>query len=369
VRRLERRALVWALLDELIPLYPLYALLFAATGLGAGAISALFAIWSLTSVLAEVPSGALADRFPRRLVIAVGELIRAAGYLLWTVAAGFGGFALGFVLWGVGGACTSGATEALLFDELNGHGAAPYLATLLGRIRAVGLLTQVPVAGVATVLFALGGFQLAGYVSVALAVLSAVAAARLPETVRITGGGEPYWETMRAGLRTLRHPAMRRMVLAVATVAGIDAIEEYFTLLAASWGISAAAVPVAVLIVPIGGAVGAALSGHRRRDGWGLLALAAGALAVAGWLDRPGGLLAVAVFYGLYRLVLVRLEVHLQERITGDARATVTSVAALATEGMCLLLYACWATGGVLAVAALVATVAGAGALGVRTAD
>ena len=55
-------------------------------------------------------------------------------------------------------------------------------------------------------------------------------------------------------------------------------------------------------------------------------------LGVAGVVGHPVGLAGVAVFYGVYRLVWVSAEARLQERITGDARATVTSVAGLGGE-------------------------------------
>jgi hypothetical protein len=39
----------WAMLADSVPLYPLYALLFADSGLSGAQISALFAIWSAVS--------------------------------------------------------------------------------------------------------------------------------------------------------------------------------------------------------------------------------------------------------------------------------------------------------------------------------
>ena len=57
-RRLARRAAAWALFTDLIPLYAVCALLFADNGLSQRQISALFALWSVVGVIAEVPSGA-----------------------------------------------------------------------------------------------------------------------------------------------------------------------------------------------------------------------------------------------------------------------------------------------------------------------
>jgi len=48
-------------LRELIPIYPLYAIMFGAHGIGAFELSILFAIWATVGIVLEVPSGALAD--------------------------------------------------------------------------------------------------------------------------------------------------------------------------------------------------------------------------------------------------------------------------------------------------------------------
>src|SRR5687767_13885127 len=114
----------WGLLADVVPIYPLYALLSADTGLSDGEISGLFLIWSAVGITAEVPLGALADRCSRRSSMVAGALFQGLGYVLWASLPGFAGFAAGFVLWGVGGALVSGAQEALLYDGLVAAGAA-----------------------------------------------------------------------------------------------------------------------------------------------------------------------------------------------------------------------------------------------------
>lgn len=133
-RPLARRLLGWALLADTIPLYPLYALLFADTGLSGSQISALFAIWSAVGVLAEVPSGAVADRFSRRGCLVAAGVLQAVGYLGWVLLPGFAGFAAGFVLWGLGGSLISGAQQALLYDGLAAAGAQDRYAQVSGVI-------------------------------------------------------------------------------------------------------------------------------------------------------------------------------------------------------------------------------------------
>ena len=133
------------------------------------------------ALVAEVPTGMLADRVPRRAALAAAGVVQGAGFALWLLAPGFPGFAAGFALWAVGGALTSGALEALLFDALTALGAPERFPRLLGRVTSAGLLAQLPAAALATVLFALGGYALAGWVSVGVCLAAAALATGFPE--------------------------------------------------------------------------------------------------------------------------------------------------------------------------------------------
>jgi hypothetical protein len=63
----------------------------------------------------------------------------------------------------------------------------------------------------------------------------------------------------------------------------------------------------------------------------------------------------LALGYGAYRAVLVVVEARLQAEITGDARATLTSVAGVGAELSAFLVYGGWAVGGTWGIAALLA--------------
>ncbi len=75
-------------------------------------------------------------------------------------------------------------------------------------------------------------------------------------------------------------------------------------------------------------------------------------------MRHPAALAGIALFYGLYRMVLVVVDARLQARIRGSARATVTSVAGLGLELAGLAVFGLWAAGGALLVAALWAVAA-----------
>ncbi|EHR52474.1 arabinose efflux permease family protein [Saccharomonospora marina XMU15] len=368
------------MLADVVPLYTLYALLFAETGLTEAQISALFAIWSVVGVLAEVPTGALADRFSRRTALVAGSVAQAACYALWTAHPGFLAFAAGFVLWGLGGTLVSGALEALLYDGLAAAGAGEHFARVYGDVHAMGLVAQLPAAAAAALLYPVGGFALVGWASVGTCLTAAFVASRLPEPPR--AHGEPdgahrtrYLFTLRTGIaEAFRRPLVRGAVLAVALLASLDGLEEYFPLLAGQWQVPVTWIPLAVVAIPLAGAVGSALAGrlglHRLRAGRLALLLAASVppLLLASVLARPVSLVAVAAGYAVYRAVLVVGSARLQERIESTSRATVTSVAGLGTDLASLLLFGAWAVAGLPAVAVLALLVAAALPYGLRSA-
>ena len=343
----------------------------------------------MIGIVAEVPSGALADRIGRRTALVGGALLAALGFAAWTAVPGQTGFAAGFVLWGLGGALASGAQEALLHDGLAAVGAADRYAQVQGWVGAAGLAAQVPAAGAATVLYVVGGYPLVGWASVGSCLATAVLAARLPEPVRASVGDgsaadgaaadgtasegsaadesytdEPgYLATLRIGLvEAVALPAVRRAALAFALLFGLDAFEEYFALIARDLGTTTTWVPTALLAIPVVGALGAAAGGRAERLSGGalaaVLAVAAGVLALATAGSGPAGLLGLALFDGLTRAVLVVADARLQARIVGPARATVTSVANVVAELAAFAVYGAWVVGGSTGVAVLVAAVA-----------
>ena len=360
----------WAALSELVPYYPLYALLFLDTGLSERQISGLFALWSLTGFLAEVPTGALADRWSRRGSLVLAGVLQAAAFTLWTAIPVPASFAAGLVVWGVAGALMSGAAEALVYDGLADAGAAGTYLRVSGWMRAAELLVQVPTALAAAALFALGGYALVGWVSVGCCLSAATLALRLPEPARARCA-EGTDGTVRAALvETLRSPALRLVVLAVGLIGGLDAVEEYFPVLAADRGVPVASVPLAVLGISLAGAAGAGLAERAGRlpDRAlpALLATAALCLGAAVLHPRPVAILAVGAFYALYLAVLVVAEARLQDRIDTAHRATVTSVAGLGIELAALLVFAAWALGGLGAIAVLALAVVPVAAVGLR---
>ncbi|MDO3647554.1 MFS transporter [Nocardia mangyaensis] len=180
VRGVAVRAVLFKGTRDLLPIYALYGVLFAENGLSTAQISLLLAIWSVTSFVLEVPSGAWADTVSRRGLLILSCVLQAACFAGWMLVPTFAGFALGFLLWGIAGALESGTFEALIYDDLVARGEPSAYASIMGWARGAQEGTVLVAILAAAPLFAWGGFPLVGWVSVGIGVLHTLTAFALP---------------------------------------------------------------------------------------------------------------------------------------------------------------------------------------------
>jgi len=129
--------------------YPVFTILFLDYGLSLEQFALLNTAWAATIVLAEVPSGALADLLGRRLLLVATSLLMIAEMsLLAFVPLGnprlvFWAFLGNRVLSGLAEAMASGADEALAYDTLVAHGLAadwPKVLEVQMRAQNVGYI-------------------------------------------------------------------------------------------------------------------------------------------------------------------------------------------------------------------------------------
>jgi len=336
------------ILRELVLIYPVYAIMIGQVGVSPLELSLLFVAWSATALVLEVPTGTLADRFPRRSMLIVGQLFKASCFLLWWLAPSFGGFLAGFIIWGIGGSLRSGAAEALLHDTLSGHERPELFTRVYGRTEAVG-------AGAVMFAMGLGGWAAeAGYtLPLALSVAAPLAAAAVtalfvaePSRSSDAAHHEPYLATLRAGLREARDSTtVRRPILYLATAAlAYEVGEEYFGPLLDEVGFPLVAIGMISALTNLARAAGAFSADRLRISSYGgvsLLYCVAGGLLGAAALSRGWLVMAtLTLFVALSAAAKVLLQGRLQHAIEGHARATITSVVGLGQGLVSLPLYA-----------------------------
>ncbi|MGE0625515.1 MAG: MFS transporter [Pseudomonadales bacterium] len=386
-RHIERVWLAQAFADDLVLVYPVYAIMMLDQGVGAFDLTVLFVIWSASSLVFEIPSGVVGDLVDRRVYLFAGSLIRASGYLTWWLLPTFPGFAFGFLLWSLGSAIHSGTLQSLLYDVLAEQGRTADFTRIYGRGQALNTLGVL-------VAMALGGFVAeSGYTAVLL--LSAVApvasgaliagCVREPARTHVEKGeSSPTFSTtlVSAVLALRQNRSLRRVsIMFVGLVALFGTIDEFPGALLEdlNQGPAQGMLSLGVIGVLYGAflgsqSIGAALAHRfrvmpaRRIAMVSLLAhgILLGGLAAGMWAGWPGGgvllCVGVAAYFGIMGVVEVLLETSLQHEIDSGARATITSVSGAAMELCAIVLYlvigATAATAGWSAALAVVAMIA-----------
>lgn len=311
----------------------------------------------------EVPSGAWADTVSRRWLLMLSSGLYALAFTLWIVAPNYAGFAAGFVLWGISGALMSGTVEALTYDELATIGATRAYPALMGWATSAAMICALVATVLSAPLYALGGYALVGWVSVAVALGQGLVALTLPSVPGVAeadesegtgpvaaGVGRRYLMMLRAGVREAsRHRRVRNAVLISSVVMGLYTYDEYLALLADEQGVATAAIPLLVGIAALGEVVGTALAGRTARTRnavlAGMLVVATAFFVTGAAVGGVPGFVALAIACGLHANVIIVMEARLQDAIEGPARATVTSVNGLFSELVAISTFALYAVG------------------------
>lgn len=101
-------------------------------------------------LIAEVPSGALADKFGRHNMVRLGQILAGTGLLIQAFGSSFVPFFVGQAIMMIGVAFVSGADEALIFDRLKfSRNSANWrkLMTRAGQVALVGTLVATLAGG------------------------------------------------------------------------------------------------------------------------------------------------------------------------------------------------------------------------------
>ncbi len=344
--QLIRTYYLFSFFQDFALVYPVYAIFFQERGLDYARISALLAIWSTAVLLAEIPSGILADRWSRKWVLFVGMLFKASGFLVWLVRPDFAGFAAGFTLWGVQEALCSGTTEAFLYDALKQHTASDRFVRITGRGGAI--------ARVGIVLSLLLGALVYSRSATAVLVASAVSMAgagglvtMFPDVRSGHRPGAPSTPLVQHLRTAVRVPGLASLVLfgSLATVV-YGVLDEYDPLLARHVGVPVALIgiwgTVRFAAEALGAGFAATISSTFRLDSPRRLAV---------WLCTGSVALFLSVFhlraatlplYFLYYLIMASAEVRMQgwihDRIASEGRATIGSVVSFVYEALGILL-------------------------------
>ena len=148
-------------------------------GLSLTEVGLMEALFWVTIVIAEVPTGAVADRWGRRISLALGGFLFVIAAIMFATVQGFTMLALCYVLMATSMTLYSGSGPALLFDTLRQLGRTRDYERMMGRSQALftsalmaGTLLGGPCAAIfgmqATILIGAGSMGIAGLIALLL---------------------------------------------------------------------------------------------------------------------------------------------------------------------------------------------------------
>lgn len=336
--------------QHLVPIYPVYLLLFEAKGLSVSQISLLLAIWSVPVVFFEIPTGILADHWNRKYMLIIGSIAKTLCYTVWFFSDGFLLFALGFVLWGISGSFCSGSEEALLFDSLKRIEQQDQFEKIYGKgvfYEKIGVAISGVTGGILAMQFGMSFVLI-------ISILSMLVCTGIIFTFKEINYYKPIHESGKQGIsksiRTLynaitlcvknaRLLAIILVTILIITTAGT--LDEYDPLIADRYGLNLAFVGIwgstRYILEAVGGRMAYWIKNILAKidikdQFYAILflsVLAGGCLGLAGWVKSMIIMPLYGVFYLIMASAMVLHEDFVQQQIEEQGRSTVHSLISL----------------------------------------
>jgi MFS family permease len=312
---------------------PIWAVFLLSRGLSLTQFGIVEAVLHVGMLIAQVPTGALADALGRRRLLVAAGFFTAAAELGYVYAPGFALICLAGGVHGVAFALRTGADEAYLFDSLAHDDAQAQFPRMLGGLWAVFQFAGA-ISFMAGGLIATYSQPLAFWLSATCALIASAIATRLPDDRR--GRAAHGVRVAVRGLSALRRsPRLGTLTLAWSVYwAAVTSWWFYAAPLFQDRGASNAllgAVLGGALLAGsgfswIGGRIGERVS---LSASVGTASLAAAVGLVAG-VALPGlavPVLLLMLIAGAPELVYVTLSTYLQHNTRSEYRATSMSIA------------------------------------------
>ena len=144
---------------------PVMVLLLLDKGLGLVEVGTVLALYSGTVIILELPTGGLADAIGRKKVYLVSLCVSILALTFILVGQDLLLFAIGFIVYGVARALSSGSIDAWFVDEFNREHPGGNLQKALGKANTfipIGLALGALVGGLIPLLFGDAAAQLTG---------------------------------------------------------------------------------------------------------------------------------------------------------------------------------------------------------------
>jgi len=329
-RRFLRYFYLWYAGYDLCFAYAVCTIFFSLRGLSVVQIALLLSWWSLTSILLEIPTGALADCWSRRTMLVIAPLIKALCFVVWFLADGhFALYALGFLLWSLGSALVSGTQEALLYDTLAHHSRRQDYERVLGRGMSWKYLAQAA-GGILGGVLASYHIEWAILLSVIPLLFTALCALKFHDMPKTEPAREiHYLQHIRLATHELYDSRLLRyLCIYLLGISIVGELEEFDQLYYQLVHLPLAAFGAVMCIGMLASALGSRLAHHLKGKAVvlaGLPLISAVCLVFVWRVPSITGIGLILLAYAVVTPLSILAESRIQHGITGASRATVTS--------------------------------------------
>jgi MFS family permease len=304
-------------------------------------VSVLEALFWVVIVLAEVPTGVVADRFGRKVSLVASSAFTGVAILVFGVAGNYPIVLLSYIVWGVGLTFQSGADSALVYESLKAVGREQDYQQVAGRGWGLfslgvtlGLLAGAPIAAatnLSTPILLSAGITFAG-----LFVAASMKEPAVPHEERRL----PYGDLLRGSIRTAwRTPKVRTMLVLGAILLAAPNVSVVFSqpfldehgVALSTFGLWQAPTRLASMAASL---IAYRVSGTFgfRKTVLGAFVVLSGAYFVLGSWDSVYAFAGIGAALVILSMLLPIISDYVNQRIPNAQRATILSFRQLGTS-------------------------------------
>lgn len=331
-KRFIRNYYLTSFFEEFVFAYAIYNFFFKFHSMSIFQISLLLGWWTFNTLIFEIPTGALADKWSRKKMLVLAPFMKSACFLVWFFAKGdFYIYALGFTFWAVSESFISGTTQALLFDHLKYYKKTKEYERVLGK-RASFMHIALAISLISGGFIAAYNLDLTMILSIIPLFLSALFAALIEEVPKEKSSEEiHYLEYIKIAFKEIKSSKVLPYLFIYYNIIFLmfGLLEEFNQLYYELVKLPIYAFGIAGFIVASCSAIGFFYAHKFNNATWIFYIFPLLCSVFFGFVACfPGRMILILIFlsYFLYAPLLVLTESKIQRNIRSISRATVSSI-------------------------------------------
>jgi len=121
---------------------PIYILFLLDKGFSMTEIAVLDAMWYVATLIFEVPTGAVTDRYGKKISIFIAVIFQFISFFVLAFGKTFSVIAFSYLLWGFASSFETGTYSAFLYDSLKVINREDDYRKVMGRMTTISILAS-----------------------------------------------------------------------------------------------------------------------------------------------------------------------------------------------------------------------------------